>query len=308
MYLLSFAHRDTTIKNAHHRPFRDWMAASRSRTRDAMIFFVGCCVAQSCILCRNQPSLSSLLAIQRTKVRSLPLSHDQQRLLLSSFDGQHENFDCCILSSRDGWITVVAPRQYDCFPQHQKMKCCCVFAMIDMLSHAITALPFGIWCKNTLVVVASCNTTCKIYFASLANDNKFVRSSWYNVHWLALCDTMWSLLAHLLAHAIWWKNCIIVVCSSRYNIIIRLLCVVIARGASSLHPCNVAEKKRCRCFSRYDKKYALASDGIKAEWSCKNEATSQRLRVWWAFWPPFLKVRFSRQGWKRVKRKELVVR
>jgi hypothetical protein len=39
MYSPSFAHRDTTAKNANHRPSRDWMAASRSRTRDAMNFF-----------------------------------------------------------------------------------------------------------------------------------------------------------------------------------------------------------------------------------------------------------------------------
>ncbi len=34
------AHRDTTIKNAHHRPSRDRMAASCSRTRDAMHFLL----------------------------------------------------------------------------------------------------------------------------------------------------------------------------------------------------------------------------------------------------------------------------
>ena len=168
-------------------------------------FVVGCCVARSRIPRCNQPSSSSLLVIQRTKVRSLPLSHDQQRLLLSSFDGQHAKLDCCVLASRDGRITVVAPWQYDCFLQHQKMLCCRVFAMIDMLLHAITSSPFEIWNKNTLVAVASCNTTCKIYFASLANDNKIVRSLRYDVHWLALHDTMWSLLARLLAHAIWWK-------------------------------------------------------------------------------------------------------
>jgi hypothetical protein len=144
MYSSLFAHRDTTIKNAHHRPSHDRMAASRSRTCDAMIFFVGCCVARSRIPRCNQPSSSSLLVIQRTKVRSLPLSHDQQRLLLSSFDGQHAKLDCCVLASRDGRITVVAPWQYDCFPQHQKMLCCRVFAMIDMLLHAITSSPFEI--------------------------------------------------------------------------------------------------------------------------------------------------------------------
>ena len=158
--------------------------------------------------------------------------------------------------------------------------------MIDMLLHAITSSPFEIWNKNTLVAVASCNTTCKIYFASLANDNKIVRSLRYDVHWLALCNTTWSSLARSIAHAIWWKNCIIVVCSSRYNIIIRLSCVVIARGASSLHPRDVAEKKMSLLLAIWQK-YALASDGIKAEWLHKSEATSQWLRVWRAFWPSF---------------------
>ena len=77
----------------------------------------------------------------------------------------------------------------------KKMLCCCVFVMIDMLSHAITSSPFWIWRKNTLVAVASCNTTSKIYFVFLANDNKIVRSLQYNLHWLALCDTPWY---HLL--------------------------------------------------------------------------------------------------------------
>ncbi len=40
MYSLSFAHRDTTIKNAHHRPSRDQMAASCSRTCNAMKFLL----------------------------------------------------------------------------------------------------------------------------------------------------------------------------------------------------------------------------------------------------------------------------
>jgi hypothetical protein len=93
----------------------------------------------SLVAINNQPSSSSLLAIRRTKVCSLLLSHNQQRLLLSSFDGQHEKFDCCVvLTSRDGRTTAVAPRQYDCFPQHQKMLCPLVFTMRDMLYHAIT--------------------------------------------------------------------------------------------------------------------------------------------------------------------------
>ena len=52
--------------------------------------------------------------------------------------------------------------------------------------------------KNTLVTVASCDTMFKKYFASLANDNKIVRSLQYNVHWFALQDTAWSSLAHSL--------------------------------------------------------------------------------------------------------------
>jgi hypothetical protein len=198
MYSSSFAHCDTTIKNVHHRPSCNQMAASCSRTCDAMNFFVGCCVTRSCIPHRNQPLSSSLLAIRRTKVRSLPLSHNQQHLLLSSFDGQHEKFNCCVPTSCDGRITVVAPRQYNCFPQHQKMLCCRVFAMIDMLLHTITSLPFGCDVKITLVAVAFCNTTCKKYFAYLANDNKIDCSSGYDVHWFALWDTTWSSLACLL--------------------------------------------------------------------------------------------------------------
>ena len=50
-------------------------------------------------------------------------------------------------------------------------------------------------------------------------------------------------------------------------------------------------------------KYSLVSNGIKAEWSRKSEPTSQQLRVWRAFWPSFFEVRFSRQGWKRLKEK-----
>jgi hypothetical protein len=120
------------------------MVASCLCTRDAMNFFLGCCVARSRIPRHNQPLSSLLLGIRRTKVCLLPLSHNQQRLLLSSFDGQREKFDCCLLASHDGRITVVAPRQYNCFQQHQKMLCRCVFAMIDMLLHAIMSLPFGI--------------------------------------------------------------------------------------------------------------------------------------------------------------------
>ena len=142
MYSPLFAHRDTTTTNANHCPSRDRMAASCSRTRDGMNFFVGCCMARSCIPHHNQPSSSLLLAIGRTKACSLPLSHNQKRLLLSSFDGQHKKIDCCVLASCDGRTTVVAPRQYNCFPQHQKMLCCRVFAMRDMLLHAITLSPF----------------------------------------------------------------------------------------------------------------------------------------------------------------------
>ena len=138
LYSSSFAHRDTTIKNAHHRLSCDRMAASRSRTRNAMIFFVGCCMAWFHIPRCNQPLSSSLLVIRRTKVCLLSLSHDQQRFLLSSFDGQHEKIDCCVLVSSNGQITVVAPWQYNCFPQ----LCCRVFAMIDMLLHAIASSSF----------------------------------------------------------------------------------------------------------------------------------------------------------------------
>ena len=55
-------------------------------------------------------------------------------------------------------------------------------------------------------------------------------------------------------------------------------------------------------------KYTLASYGIKAEWLLKSEATSQRLRVWWAFWPSFFEVWFLNERWKKVEIKELVVR
>ena len=113
------------------------------------------------------------------------------------------------------------------------------------------------------------------YVASLANESKIVRSSRSRYHVLArllitiaiprarslaclhaiqlkMCCCC-SLIAiqhknkivvrhRSLAHAIRWKNCIIVVCSSRYNIKIRLSCIVITRDASSSHPHNVTEK------------------------------------------------------------------
>ncbi len=141
--------------------------------------------------------------------------------------------DCCVLAFHDGRIPLVAPRQYNCFPQHQNMVCCCVFEMIDMLSHAITSSPFGIWCKNTLVAAASCDTTCKIYFASLANDNKIVHSSQYDMHWFALCDTTWSLIARLLTHAIWWKMyycCLLIAIQHKNKVVVhhRSRCYVVA--------------------------------------------------------------------------------
>ncbi len=158
--------------------------------------------------------------------------------------------------------------------------------MIDMLSHAITSSPFGIWCKNTLVAVASCNTTWKICFASLANDNKIVWSSQYDVHWLALCNTTWY---HLLTclHTRYNKKCyycclLIVIQHKKGCRALSLLVMLVARILAMWQ-----KKCQCRRFSQYDKKKALASNGIKAEWLHKSKATSQRLRVWRAFWLPF---------------------
>jgi hypothetical protein len=59
--------------------------------------------------------------------------------------------------------------------------------------------------KKSLVAVASCNTTCKNFSLSLLLSRmtiklfEIARSSRYDVHWLALRNTMWSSLACLLA-------------------------------------------------------------------------------------------------------------
>ena len=59
--------------------------------------------------------------------------------------------------------------------------------------------------KKLLVAVASCNTTCKksslssLLLRMTIKLFKIARSSRYDVHWLALCDTTWSSLARSLA-------------------------------------------------------------------------------------------------------------
>ncbi len=59
--------------------------------------------------------------------------------------------------------------------------------------------------KKSLVAVASCDTMCKKFSLSLLLSRmtiklfKITRSSRYDLHWLALCNTTWSLLACLLA-------------------------------------------------------------------------------------------------------------
>jgi hypothetical protein len=97
--------------------------------------------------------------------------------------------------------------------------------------------------KNTLVAIASCDTTCKKYFASLANDNKIVCSSRYDVHWFALLFAIPRGIAHSLACLLaqYDEKCIIVVRSLRYNIKTSSS-RIIARDASSSHPRNVTAK------------------------------------------------------------------
>ena len=108
--------------------------------------------------------------------------------------------------------------------------------------------------KNALVVVASCDTRCKKYFTSLANDNKIVRSSRYDVHWFALRNTTWSLLACwrmrydekivllLFAHRQHKKGCR--ASSSLVMLVARILTMW-------------QKQYRCRCFLRYNKNMLL---------------------------------------------------
>ena len=144
MYSSLFAHCNTTIKNAHHCPSHDRMAASRSRARDAMLFLfvvawrdLASLVAVN--LCRHRFLRYNVPRYTCCRYLTINIAYCCHPLMDSIFF-----FDCCVLASCYGRITVVAPRQYDCFPQHQNMLCCYVFAMIDMLSHTITSLPFGI--------------------------------------------------------------------------------------------------------------------------------------------------------------------
>jgi hypothetical protein len=84
------------------------------------------------------------------------------------------------------------------------------------------------YAKNMLVAVASYDTTCKIYFSSLLLLQmtiklfEIVRSSRYDVHWLALRDTTWSSLARSLA--IRWKMsycCLLVAIQHKNKLIVR---------------------------------------------------------------------------------------
>ena len=136
------------IKNAHHCPSCNRMAASCSCPCNAMIFLLVVAWRDLASLVAINLCCHRFLRYDVPKYARCCYPHDQQCLLLSSFDWMHEIFACCILASGDGWITVVAPRQYDCFPQHQKILCCCIFAMIDMLLHAVASSPFLIWRKK----------------------------------------------------------------------------------------------------------------------------------------------------------------
>jgi len=187
-------------------------------------------------------------------------------------------------------------------PRDRSKKCIrLVFAMRDMLSHAITSSPFGIWRKNTLIAVASCDTTHKIHRFSrewelnlslIAIRRAMARSSRYHV-----------VIGRSLAQAIRWK---MYYCCSL--ITIQHKCYIVAR---------ILELASSRCDSKIMsmssllaiwQKYTLANDGMKAEWSLKSEVTSQQLRVWWAFWPSFFEVYIFERAMEKVEGKELVVR
>ena len=145
MYSLSFAHRDTTIKNANHRPSCDRMAASRSRTRDAMNFLL-------VVLWRD---LASLVAINLCRHRfwgyDVPRYARCRYLTINSAYCCHPLMDSMknlivASSSRLAMVEPLSlhPGSTTAFRNIKKMLCRRVFAMRDMLSHAITSSPFGI--------------------------------------------------------------------------------------------------------------------------------------------------------------------
>ena len=142
------------------------------------------------------------------------------------------------------------------------------------------------------VIYASLLKRMTINHSLIAIQRALVRSLQYHV-----------VIARSLARSRYHEKCIIVVCSLQYNIKIRSLCVIAHDAMVVACICAMWQQKMLMLsILAIWQKYALVSDGIKAKWLHKSEATSQRLHVWRAFWPPFFEVRFSRQGWKEVEK------
>ena len=84
-----------------------------------------------------------------------------------------------------------------CTPAVRLLPATSKHVMLSRLRNERHALSCN-YAKNTLVAVVSCYTTCKIYFSSsllsrmTIKSFKIVCSLQYDVHWLALCNTMWS--------------------------------------------------------------------------------------------------------------------
>ncbi len=86
---------------------------------------VGCCLGRYCI-----PLLQSIVVCchsMQYNVKRYARCHypcNWQCFLLSSLQPTaYIIFDCCILASCDGVITLLTPLQYNCFLQHQKCSC-----------------------------------------------------------------------------------------------------------------------------------------------------------------------------------------
>ena len=123
---------------------------------------------------RSQPSLSSLLAIRRTKVRSLPSFCGQPRTSVLKAD-------CCegnthrepgvrygsdlTLRKRGGGCCHCDRRRYDDDDGsniHGRQRSGVNRLAAFFLCDSLTVIAFcNMTLKNTLVAVASCDTTCK---------------------------------------------------------------------------------------------------------------------------------------------------
>ncbi len=104
----------------------------------------------------------------------------------------------------------------------------------------------------------------------------------YDVHWLAPLQYHVVIACSL---AIRCKNCIIVARSSQYDIkntivvIITMLvaCIIAIRQNKNINVVASCKTSKIRSRKRRRKSPIIA----------KSKATSQRLRVWWAFWTSF---------------------